>query len=456
MTALGGMARILMTGFYRVGSRTGCAPMLGNQRAVQMERRRTIRLLTDKGLVALGRCSGELIGAGWPLRDISEGGLRFTVPAGMGGLPTVGDHVVVTVEMATSAPGAAGPRTLKLPAVVRRITKADPQGNCDVSLEFSVLSYEQKSALRGAVLDLAAAKIAERGELLSRSPRLPVGRPEGSRIGDILVARGAITREELEKFMREDYQKGTPLGRQLVARGKVPEGAVAKAIAEQSGLQYVDLDVEGIDLLKIRQIGEELVTKHMFVPISVDARKLVVGAASPLDQEVISTLEQQYNRTVKVMIASERQIISAIQKAFNISRNRRRSARFQADLSVRYKLYDRDWRALHKEVLSGLTKNLSEGGALFLGPIPAGVDLSPASVTGMHVGVHLFLPGQKEPIRLPCDLVRATPVRDGPQGVGALCLYAVQVLDMADEDRRRLSLFRLQACLPRPFADGCT
>jgi len=411
-----------------------------------MERRRTIRLLTDKGLVALGRRAGELLGAGWPLRDISEGGLRFAVPREFAGLPSEGEHVIVTVEALPSG-------SLRLPGVVRRIKKGGPGREWEVSIEFTMLSPEERNALRGAVLDLATAKIAERGELLARSPRA-AGRPEGRRLGDILVARGAIGREELESFMREEYRADGPIGRQLVARGKVSESAVARALAEQSGLPYADLDVEGVDLLKVRQIGEAMVTRHLFVPISVDARRLVLGAAAPLDPSVVEQLERQYNRSVKVMIASERQIISAIQKAFNISRNRRRSARFRADLSVRYKLYDEAWRPLHGNVLTGLTKNLSETGILFLGPAPAGVEVLHAQGRRLHVGVHLLLPNQKEPVRAPCDLVRATAVREERASGEALFLYGVQVLSISDDDRRRLSLFRLQACLPRPFTDG--
>ncbi len=221
---------------------------------------------------------------------------------------------------------------------------------------------------------------------------------------------------------------------------------MARALAEQSGLRHVDLDVEGVDLLKVRGFREEYLTRHLFVPLALERARVTVAAASPLLEEVVSEIGRQYNRSVKVVIASERQILSAIRKAFHISRNKRRSARFPAGLAVRYKLYDERWRPLHKDVLVGLTKNLSKGGILFVGPEPQGVKIGEAAAGRFHAGVHLFLPGRPAPVRAPCDLVRTTPVREaGPGGRRAMLLYGVRVLAVSDEDRERLNLFRLGA-----------
>jgi c-di-GMP-binding flagellar brake protein YcgR len=420
-----------------------------------MERRRTIRLMTEKGLIALGRRTGELVGAGWPLRDISEGGLRFAIPKDMPNPPQSGDEVSVTVELATDA---AGGDALVLNAVVRRMHKGETDDEQEVSLEFTDLTPHVKSEIRGTVLDLAVAKIASGKDTLAgktisaRSARSASG-ARGARLGDILVTRDSITRVELEKFVAEDYEKGAPLGRQLVGRGIVEEAEVARALAEQSDLQYVDLDVEGIDLLKIRQFGEAYLTQHVFVPLSIDQTYVSLAAASPLSSEVTTNVEKQYNRKARMLIASERQIVSAIQKAFYISRNRRRSARFSTGLSVRYKFYGSDWKPIHEEILAGLTKNISEGGLLFLGPAPAGVKSFPPQDTRLNVGVHLFLPNQKEPVRAPCELVRVTMLRAEQPREGALCLYGAKVLGISDADRKRVNLYRMQASVPRLFQD---
>jgi len=417
-----------------------------------MERRRTIRLLTDKGLVSIGRRSKDLPGAGWPLRDISEGGLRFTVPEDLPGLPAVGENVIVTVEIdaVPNGPGAGSARRGgQLSATVRRAKKAG-RDEREVSLEFTGLSPADREHIRGTVLDLAMEKIQSGARTLSRPPRNRDGKGQ-TRLGDILVAHCTLSRDEVERFVDARFDEGAaPLGRQLVARGLVDEKAVARALAEQSGMDYIDLDAEGVDLLKVRRFGADYLTRHLFVPVALDATRITLAAAAPLTKDVIETVSRLCNRRVTVAIASERQIISVIQKAFNVTRNRRRSVRFPAGLSVRFKLYDESWGSLHDDVLVGLTKDISESGLLFVGPAPEGV------VPGgdaRHAGVHLFLPNQDEPVRAPCALVRTTPVHDG-EGDRSLVLYGVKVLGISEADRRRLNLFRLGEYVRRTARSG--
>jgi len=421
-----------------------------------MERRRTIRLLTGKGLVSVGRRSKDLPGTGWPLRDISEGGLRFAVPEDLPGLPGPGENMVVTVEMGdradSAAEGVAGtgkkPSAMQLSAMVRRVKRV-ARGEREVSIEFTGLSPADRERIRGTVLDLAVDKIHGGAPALARPLRKRDAGDE-DRLGDILVAHCSVSRDDVERFVDEDLDETGPLGRQLVAKGLVDEAEVARALAEQSGLGFVDLNVEGVDLLKVRRFGSEYLSRHLFVPFATDSERISLAAAEPLAKNVIETVSKLCNRRVTVAIASERQIVSVIQKAFHVARNRRRSVRFPAGLSVRFKLYDAAWEALHGDVMMGLTRNVSEGGLLFVGPRPEGVSLG---MEELHAGVHLFLPDQDEPVRAPCEVVRTTPVRGGT-GSGSLVLYGAKVLGISEADRRRLNLFRLGEYVRRTRQGG--
>ena len=115
-----------------------------------------------------------------------------------------------------------------------------------------------------------------------------------------------------------------------------------------------------------------------------------------------------------------------------------------------------DWSGLQET-----RKNLSDSGLLFLGPLPPEDEspwgnTTPPAEKETHIGVHLFLSNQPEPIRAPCLLVRATVVRrrDAGESTKPLCLYAAKVLGVSDDDRRRLNLFRFQSYLPRQERDA--
>src|ERR1700712_4161062 len=62
------------------------------------------------------------------------------------------------------------------------------------------------------------------------------------RLGDILLARGAVNAEKLAAALSDQKAFGGKLGRTLVELGYVDEDTLVGALAEQLGLEAVDLD----------------------------------------------------------------------------------------------------------------------------------------------------------------------------------------------------------------------
>ena len=66
-------------------------------------------------------------------------------------------------------------------------------------------------------------------------------------IGEVLVAAGAITREELQEALHEQRQSGKRLGEVLIEAGRISWLSLAQAIADQTGAresgheQFVDV-----------------------------------------------------------------------------------------------------------------------------------------------------------------------------------------------------------------------
>ncbi|MFQ5428409.1 MAG: secretion system protein E, partial [Thermodesulfobacteriota bacterium] len=71
-------------------------------------------------------------------------------------------------------------------------------------------------------------------EEVSEAPRL--------RIGELLSSRGLLSEKHLEVAMTEQAVTGALLGEVLVRLGFVTSGDLAEALAEQSGMEFVDLD----------------------------------------------------------------------------------------------------------------------------------------------------------------------------------------------------------------------
>ena len=70
--------------------------------------------------------------------------------------------------------------------------------------------------------------------------RISAGRKK-IRLGDLLVAAGAITDEELQEAIAYQKEKGMKLGQALVEMGFVSQELLNLTISQQLGIEYIDL-----------------------------------------------------------------------------------------------------------------------------------------------------------------------------------------------------------------------
>jgi len=93
-------------------------------------------------------------------------------------------------------------------------------------------------------------------------------------LGVLLVRDGLVSKEELETILEEQRDErhkrisGHQLGELLVARGTVTPTQVAKLVAEQYELPFIELELTEIDLRAARVLDEEIARRLSAIPIS--------------------------------------------------------------------------------------------------------------------------------------------------------------------------------------------
>ena len=107
-------------------------------------------------------------------------------------------------------------------------------------------------------------------------------------LGVLMVRDALISKEELEAILEEQRQvrlqriSGRQLGELLVSRGMVTTAQVARLVAEQYELSFVDLATSDIDLQVARQLNEELAQRFSALPVSLRSDgSYVVAIADP-------------------------------------------------------------------------------------------------------------------------------------------------------------------------------
>ena len=148
--------------------------------------------------------------------------------------------------------------------------------------------------------------------------RLSVGRKK-IRIGDVLVAAGAITEEQLQEGLAKQKETGRKLGNALVDLGFISNDMLITVLTTQLGIDYIELKGAKIEDKVIHMVPESMVTKYQAIPIEVDPDNpniLKVAMADPMDIMAMDDIGLVTNLQVEPMLASEEAIRAAIDKYY--------------------------------------------------------------------------------------------------------------------------------------------
>lgn len=148
--------------------------------------------------------------------------------------------------------------------------------------------------------------------------RLSVGRKK-IRIGDVLVAAGAITEEQLQEGLAKQKETGRKLGNALVDLGFISNDMLITVLTTQLGIDYIELNGAKIEEKVIHMVPENMVTKYQAIPIEIDPDNpniLKVAMADPMDIMAMDDIGLVTNLQVEPMLASEEGIRNAIDKYY--------------------------------------------------------------------------------------------------------------------------------------------
>ncbi|HET7479179.1 MAG TPA: ATPase, T2SS/T4P/T4SS family [Rubrobacteraceae bacterium] len=167
--------------------------------------------------------------------------------------------------------------------------------------------------------------VALRGGSGSRPPgaAMPVtrdggrGRPKG-KVWDILVSRGKISEEQMQKAL--EAQRGNPaeIGKTLVSLGFISDADLARAQAERLNLEYVELTDSDVDPDAARLVPEKVLRRHMALPLRVEDGRLVVAMSDPTNLYALEDLRMISGRQIRPVVATEESLQRAQTRALSV------------------------------------------------------------------------------------------------------------------------------------------
>src|SRR5215467_3656308 len=141
-----------------------------------------------------------------------------------------------------------------------------------------------------------------------------VGRP----LGEILRAVAGLSEAALEEALRAQADEGGRLGEVLVARKAVSTDDVARALALQLDLPYVgQVSLDAVDAELVQQVPINFAKQALILPLRLDGETVELLVADPLDTTVLDHARMLLRRNVSPRVATGAVIVDAINGVYD-------------------------------------------------------------------------------------------------------------------------------------------
>jgi len=135
-------------------------------------------------------------------------------------------------------------------------------------------------------------------------------------LGEILIQRKRITREQLESALATQKENGGFVGEILVNMGLLDERDIVVALVIQCGLPYIAVNKYKIDPQIVQLIPQEVAQKEKVIALDRIGEILSVVMVNPLTDDKKSYLEKLTNCRVATFISTKAEIEEAIARNY--------------------------------------------------------------------------------------------------------------------------------------------
>ncbi|MBD5533262.1 MAG: Flp pilus assembly complex ATPase component TadA [Lachnospiraceae bacterium] len=139
------------------------------------------------------------------------------------------------------------------------------------------------------------------------------------RIGDMLVDAGVITPDDLQRGLELQKKSGRKLGETLVEEGIVSDETLATLLAEQLGMEMVDIQSISIPEEVLNLVPQHMLRSKKMIPYAIDPGNmnvLLVAMADPMDFSAMDDISIITNYQVEPAIATQQSIMVALDRLY--------------------------------------------------------------------------------------------------------------------------------------------
>lgn len=134
--------------------------------------------------------------------------------------------------------------------------------------------------------------------------------------GEILLRRGLLDEDQLRQSRSQ--ANGSSIIESAIQQGFVKEEDALRALAEEVGLDYVDLREADVDLSLLAMFPQKLIYRHSLFPISRDNGSLTVATSNPLDLYPLDEAAAVTGLSIIPVVAEKIEIAKLVKKHLGV------------------------------------------------------------------------------------------------------------------------------------------
>lgn len=136
------------------------------------------------------------------------------------------------------------------------------------------------------------------------------------KLGELLVAQGVITKDQLQTAIELRSKNKIRLGTAITQLGHVNENVLATFLSKQYGIPALSLDDRKVPEDLVKLIPRNLCERHMLVPLESDGTKLNIAVCDPTNVSAVDDIRFLCNMDVNIFIATESGIKQLIETSY--------------------------------------------------------------------------------------------------------------------------------------------
>lgn len=131
-------------------------------------------------------------------------------------------------------------------------------------------------------------------------------------LGELLVERRVITKEDLDKALAIQKERGGLIGEVLVELGLAKEENIAQALTAQYGFPYLPLTNYEIEPEVLKSVPENVCSQYCLIPIDKIGNNITLAMSNPLNKEAVEDVEEVTKCNVQIFVTTPSDIRKAI------------------------------------------------------------------------------------------------------------------------------------------------